>query len=607
MSGSGAFRVYVALHMVDNASKHLIHFSNLAKGAGQNVGHINRQLKLMGGLGAMMVGGAVVAGFVHLGKESVDAAKKVEKLKFELQGLGLTTKQITGVTTEVSRLTKMFPALSTATAYHNFKDSYAVFGNYREAMRMQAYMAKFNLGLQGLYGERAEEMGWDAQRAAELQMGGQFNAYKMMKYLDSYMRVAYMTGGKVDMHAIHGMMKNMPYTRTSQSPQAIANMAVMMQEMGGPRAGTGFTAMDRFAVAHLAAHGVSKEKREKWFQLGLLENVKRNAKGNIADFTLKNQDLYLKDKVEWLYTVLGPAFAKKGVDITNPSSIPAMAGLWSSQNAAGINISTALQRYAVKRHQGMYGEAFGTEEAAAKFSKSDLGKFAALNVAMENLKVALGQNLIPMFAQWAAALTPVVQELKSFVEQHPKLTRFLFIFGLLGAAALVVGGAIVTATALIAALPGVTVAGVLGVAAAVTAGLATIAALITNSGIVAAWFKVVSAVTAMVYNLASGLPGLGHLKYEAMNVQQRADTSKPVKGLRGHGSSASWSPTGLHKSQAGQGVQISNNFVIEGYAKDKKELAQEIAAAISSSAKKLVTPTSGHNWYEAPGAMTAFG
>jgi hypothetical protein len=616
MGGSGAFSVFVAIHAQDMASRHLMHLSNLAAMAGQNVAKINQQLKIMSGIAAIAIGGVAFGAISHLAIESVAAAQKVERLKLQLQGIGLSSKEIAGVTREVNRLTQLNPNLAAATAYHNFKDSYAVFGNYQESMKMQPYMAKFMVGLKGLYGDRAEEMGWDAQRAAELQLGGHFSAVKMQRYLDSYMRVAWMTGGKVDPQQIHGLMKNMPYSRTAQSPDAIAKMAVLAMEMGGGRAGTGFNAMDRFAIAHMAQQGVSKEKREKWFELGLLENVKRNAKGNISDFTVKNQALYQSDKVEWLFSVLGPAFAKKGVDITKPGSIPQMAQLWSSQTAAGANISTALQQYAVKRHAGMYGESFGTSEAAANYSKSHPGKFDAFFTSLNNLQIALGTALTPLLSQVATGLIPIIQGITQFIREHPRLTQMLTVLGMATAALVTVGGAVLVALGMFGTLGAVIVGAAGMIITAVGLMIVNIANIIANKNhIIAAWESVCSAVASIIYRLvgivagaAAMIPGLAHVKYAAMDAAQKGDTSKPVGGHRGHGSTASWGEVPKHKTDASTGGGVNQNIVINiDGSRDTAATQKAVEVAMANAMKNLHTPTSGHTWYQSPNGLMALG
>src|SRR2546428_530943 len=95
MSGGGAaFKVFVALHMVDYASSHLMHFSNLLLMAGQNVNAVNNRLKLMGALAAAMVGGVAVGAIVSFGKHAVEAAQNLENVERKVRAIGGITPEV---------------------------------------------------------------------------------------------------------------------------------------------------------------------------------------------------------------------------------------------------------------------------------------------------------------------------------------------------------------------------------------------------------------------------------------------------------------------------------------------------------------------------------
>jgi hypothetical protein len=130
MSGSGAFKVFVAVHCVDYASKHLIHFSNLAAKAGTGVAAINKQLQIMGGLASVMAGGAVLGFMNNLIEKSVDAANQLEAVERRVKALGgMNPAVFASVNKEAWRLAGVNPATTQAQRLEVFRDLHRVFAD----------------------------------------------------------------------------------------------------------------------------------------------------------------------------------------------------------------------------------------------------------------------------------------------------------------------------------------------------------------------------------------------------------------------------------------------------------------------------------------------
>lgn len=483
MSGPGGFKVFVALHVVDHASRHLLHFSTLARKAGSNVASINKHLKLMGSIAAVAVGSMAIGSLIALTRSSSEAAKEVENLKLQMRGLGMTGVEVSAAVKQVQALSRSNPTLKWTEGLHLYKDIYSIMGHTSETNRAMPFAAKFVTSMRGVYGDRANDVAYDAFRASELQMGGKFNAGQLQKLLDVQSRVAWMTGGRVSPKEVHSFMKNTPYGRMAMDPSAMANMVVLMQEMGGSRAGTAFQAMDRGLIAKQFRHGISKERMEQWASYGLIQNIQRDPRGKISDFTLKNQEGYQRDKVGWLFNTFGPALAAKGIDITDPRSIPKLAPMFSSQTAAGALVATTIQKASVLNRQGMFNKAYGVDEGAAATLKSPTGKLDAYHAQMTNLQAALGASLLPLLVKIAEALTPIIQGITKFVSEHPRITQFTFALAGIGAAALVATGAFLgIATLFTVTLPANITAGGVLMAAAMTGALAAVTAAIVIWG-----------------------------------------------------------------------------------------------------------------------------
>jgi hypothetical protein len=603
MSGSGAFKVFVAIHAVDYASRHLLHFADLADKAAKGVAGINKQLALMGSLAATMAGAAGVGFMVNLAKESTNAYMKVAQLRLEMQNLGLTASQISGANNAAYGISQLHPALNLASSTHLFKDTYSVLGHYNESIAAMPFMSKFQLAMRGAYGERGDEMSYDAVRAAELQMGKNFNLKGLQTYLDVYTKVVNATGGKVDPQQIHGFMKNSVYGRMSQTPDALAKQIMLMMEMGGSRAGTAFNAIDRFAIAHIAQNGVSKEKLEKWVQYGLLQDIKRNDKGKIIDFSLTQQGLYQKDKVEWLYSVFAPALKKHGIDAMDPSGIPKVAQMFSTQTGAGGAITTLLQAIRNQKEVGMYQQAAGVEESAKRYERSPMGAFGGLSGAWQTFLMTLGQQLAPTFVAAAQGMTQLIQGMTAWIKQHPNMTKALF--GL-GVAVFAVIGAIGLITTLIVALP---------------ADIALAATVITAS-LIGVFAHIVGLVVLYGDKIKNAFKGflLGIVWLVNGIVQGVSGAMANFPALRGAAdglaaNSTAWA-TGVEKSMGfggnnkpvtvpkGGGHHVSQKVDI--HINGANATPKELAWAMRDVLRDVVTPKSGYGFSASTHGMHGF-
>jgi hypothetical protein len=595
MSGAGMFKVFVSIHAVDHASHVLLRFANLANQGHLGVAKINKQLQIMGGLAAMLVGGAGVAFMTHLGTESVKASMKVSQLNLELQNLGLSLSQISKASATVGALTVKHPSITTAQGLHLFKDSYSVLGDFNEARAAMPMMTKFQLAMRGVYGQRGDEMGYDAVRAAELQMGKNFNLKGLQQYLEVYTKVVNATGGRVDPQQIHGFMKNSVYGRMSQSPDALAKQIMLMLEMGGPRAGTAFNAIDRFAIGHVT-QAVSKERMELWNQYGLMQNVVRNKKGKITDFTLTQQDLYQRDKVEWLYSVYAPALQKNGIDPFSVKGIPKVAQMFSTQTGAAGAITTLLQHIRNQKEVDMYKRASGINEGASRYESSPMGAFAGLQGAWQTFMQTLGTALMPVFVMLAKQATTLVQAMTAWIKANPELTRNIFLITT-GFFALI--GAIGAAAVVIAAWPASMVAlgqGLLVAAGVLITGIVGVIALHSNTvkntfrSLMGAIVVIVAGTLRNIIYMARAIPGLDG----ALIGNQAYMESLMKGGQKMMGQSPRPSTKAGHVSQK---IDIHINGA---------KSPQLTASAVHNALRDLVHPKAGYGYSTSPNGMHGF-
>jgi hypothetical protein len=499
MSGSGAFRVFVALHMIDYASSHLLHFSKLAAAAGTNVGKINQQLKVMGGLASIMAGSAIIGFMTNLTDKSIDAANKLEQVERRVRALGgMSGPMFTSVSKTAWGLAGANPATTQVDRLEVFRDLHRVFADPNTSKKLLPGSLQFLTAMRALNPDVGQQEMYAAFKGAELtslapRKFHTINPDQFNHRLDVLTKIFGGMGvSPTDMFAFFKMAR---YNRGTLSDTGIYNSAAVIQELSGSTAGTTIQALSRAILAGRFGNSTTGLQYAKEAErLGLLTNITERARhGEPKRFDVKGASAFAQDPVEWLQQYMVPALARQHLDITKPGDqagiIRQVARIFGSQVAAG-GAYQIMSHYGVITKDRQQGEkAQGKGALAAMYQHSYSGAIGSVSSAMTDVLATLGKVLEPSIVPVLNTVTNCLRGLQTFAREHPTLTRLATVMGVLSGVFLIIAGAALTVVGilgvggLLTALTGLASGPILGIAGTI---LAITAALLGLAGIAVA-------------------------------------------------------------------------------------------------------------------------
>ena len=209
---------------------------------------------------------------------------------------------------------------------------------------------------------------------------------------------------------------------------------------------TGEGSPSSLAYQNLYQGKTTKRAAQNLDKLGLIgdkSKVRFDKAGQTAQLNpgaLLGADVFRRSQFEWVKNVLLPQLAKKG--ITDNKQITDIIGSIVS-NRTGANLLSTMvnQRKIIERDSNLAKNAGGID-ATGKGARGTLaGQQIAFKAGLENLKLNLGDVILPAFTRFLTQVNTGLEKLNAFVKAHPKLAR-----------SMVVGFVAITA-ALVAAVP----------------------------------------------------------------------------------------------------------------------------------------------------------
>ena len=164
---------------------------------------------------------------------------------------------------------------------------------------------------------------------------------------------------------------------------------------------------------------------------------------------LLGSDIFRRSQFEWLEQVLLPQLEKKG--ITDPKQIEDTIGsLFSNRTAGNQFLDMFRQRIQMHKNAKLNAGAYDIEQIY------DLGKQQAGGAELEatarlaNLKLTMGEKILPLYAQGLEMAISAVQRLNGFMERNPNVAKVMITaFAILAGILLVLGPLMLGIAALI--------------------------------------------------------------------------------------------------------------------------------------------------------------
>jgi hypothetical protein len=335
------------------------------------------------------------------------------------------------------------------------RDAMSIFGDLHHAEMVAPTLAKMKFANKAFFGaesgEENERVFMDLLKVIE-QRGGTASSEKFHDQANMMQKVITATGGRVGPTEWLNFIKTGGIAaKIMDDKQFYYQMEPLVQEVGGHRAGTalmsGYSNLYQGRTTKRAVHNMEK--------LGLIgdhSKVTHDKVGQVSTLgpgALLGSDIFRRSQFEWLEKVLLPQLAKKG--ITDQKKIEdIIGGIFSTRTAGNQFLDMFRQRIQMHKNAKLNEGAYDIEQIY------DLGKQQAGGAELEatarlaNLKLAMGEKILPLYAQGLEMAISAITRLNGFMERNPTVAKVMIAgFAILAGILLVLGPLMLGIAALI--------------------------------------------------------------------------------------------------------------------------------------------------------------
>jgi len=527
-----AYKIGVRISVINNASVGLAalgrdvlrteaQFTQLEKRI-QSIKNMTLKGGLMVGLGA--------AG-LSLFEAPIKAAREYELsfTKFKTLNLGdAVNKQAD----QFARSANLM-GISAKELMETMSESVSLFGNFDTAQKLAPQLALLNKANSAIFHGKIDHIDEGSTRSLMKfidRRGGTHDEASFTRNLDLAQRMVTGSGGFLKFRDLDQFSQQGGTAFRALSDEGLVNMALLLQEQGGARAGTSLMSIYQNLVAGRTPKKTMAMLQE--YGLGELAMQEHGTVGgksmkSLVMQNIKNADMLQANPAEWMRSTLLPALASKG--ITDEKGIlKAVNDLLSNRNASGQASIMSTQLLQLVRDANLTKNAMGAQQTIDQYKKDPNAKFADLQAKYNGLLVELGLIALPPVIRALETLIPMIRSAATWAREHSTTTKLLMgaFAGLAGAMA--IGGTILLVTA---ALRG------LGLALAFqaiggAAGISTLATAIGGAGSTA----LVGALGALASPIGIAVLALGTLAAAAYAfrplTQGEIDSYKTEGGVK---------------------------------------------------------------------------
>ncbi|MCK4121407.1 hypothetical protein HFK83_03355 [Ralstonia pseudosolanacearum] len=398
--------------------------------------------------GGLMVG--VGAAGLSLLEAPIKAAREYELAftKFKTMNLGdAVNKQAD----QFARSANLM-GISAKELMETMSESVGLFGHFDTAQKLAPQIALLNKANSAIFQGKIDHIDEGSTRSLMKfidRRGGTHDEASFMRNLDLAQRMVTGSGGFLKFRDLDQFSQQGGTAFRALSDEGILNMALLLQEQGGARAGTSLMSIYQNLVAGRTPKKTMAMLQE--FGLGELTMQEHGTVGgksmkNLVMKNIKDGDLLQSNPAEWMRSTLLPALASKG--ITDEKGIlKAVNDLLSNRNASGQASIMSTQLLQVMRDANLTKNAMGAQQTIDQYKKDPNSKFADMQAKYNGLLVELGLIALPPVIRALETLIPMVRSAATWAREHSTATKLLMgaFAGLAGAMA--IGGTVLLLTA----------------------------------------------------------------------------------------------------------------------------------------------------------------
>ncbi len=321
------------------------------------------------------------------------------------------------------------------------RDGMSAFADVHHAEMVAPTLAKMKFANHAFFGEAEgadnERKFMDMLKVIELR-GGLESKEKFEAQANIVQQVITATGGRVGPNEWLNMIKTGGIAAKGLKDDAFYyQMEPLVQEMSGNRVGTSLMS----AYQNLYQGRTTKRSARKLDEFGLIgdkSKVTPDKAGQIAFLdpgALLGSELFRENQFEWMEKVLLPQLAKKGIT-EKKQVLDAIGSIFSNRTASNLYSQMYLQRVQIHKNEKLNRGAADIGKLEKLGRDSAAGKELEAQSKLANLKLTMGEKILPLYAQGLELAISAVQRLNGFMERNPTtakvmITAFAVLAGLL--------------------------------------------------------------------------------------------------------------------------------------------------------------------------------
>lgn len=342
--------------------------------------------------------------------------------------------------------------ISSKELMNTMSESVGLFGSYSEAQKLAPKIAVLNKANSSIFGGKLEGMDEGSTRSLMKfidRRGGTKDEASFMRNLDLAQKMVTGSGGFVKFRDLDQFSQHGGTAFRGLSDNGILNMALLLQEQGGAKAGTSLMSIYQNLVAGRTPKKTMAMLQE--FGLGTLAMQEHATVGGKSMKTMIMKDvkgaaLLQSDPATWMRTVFLPALAAKGITDT-PGILKATNDLLSNRNASNQASIMTTQLVQLLRDSNLAKNAMGYNQTINAYKKDPNSKFAELSARWKDTMVELGLVVLPVAIRGVTGLTDALKAAKTFIQQNHTLVKALALAFAGLAGGLLIRGSILLLTA----------------------------------------------------------------------------------------------------------------------------------------------------------------
>lgn len=415
-----------------------------------------KSIKNMALAGGLMAGvGAVGLG---LFKAPLEAARQYELAftKFKTMNLGET---INRQADQFARSANVM-GVSAKELMNTLSESVGLFGDFDVARKLAPQLAALNKANSAIFSGKIDHIDEGATRSLMKfidRRGGTHDEASFMRNLDLAQRMVTGSGGFLKFRDLDQFSQQAGTAFRGLSDEGVLNMALLLQEQGGARAGTAMMSMyqnliagrtTKTAMAEISALGLATIQQESIGTVGGKPQTRNRLRLN-EDFAAMLQ----ADPATAMRQFVIPAIqAKYGKDVENGTIIKIVNDLLSNRTASGQASIMTTQVVQLLRDAGLARNAMGAQQTIDQYKKDPNAQFADYQAKYQSLLVELGLVVLPGVIKSLQTLIPMLRGMAEWIRDNQVKAKLLAGAFIALSAALAIGGVVTMAAAGIRAL-----------------------------------------------------------------------------------------------------------------------------------------------------------